>query len=120
MQMHPGISMHRIPVAGGGGLIFAAGMASLFVLGVPGFRPVVAACLTAGALFGIALHASDRLGEAAERWAPVLPVAAALLLGLGNDALRGLALASIAGGIAMAPLVHRAHADHPSIAAWSR
>ena len=32
---HPGITMHRIPVAGVGGLIFAIGIVVMAILGIP-------------------------------------------------------------------------------------
>jgi multisubunit Na+/H+ antiporter MnhG subunit len=35
MKMHPGITMHKIPVAGVGGLIFAVGIVVLAVVGLP-------------------------------------------------------------------------------------
>ena len=35
MDIHPGITMHRIPATGGGGLIFALGIAVLVLLSVP-------------------------------------------------------------------------------------
>jgi len=33
--MHPGITMHKIPVAGVGGMIFAVGIVVLAVVGLP-------------------------------------------------------------------------------------
>jgi len=48
MDIHPGITMHSIPAAGTGGLIFALGIAALFLLQIPSFAPVVAACVLGG------------------------------------------------------------------------
>jgi len=48
MDIHPGITMHRIPAAGTGGLIFALGIGALFLLEFPAFVPVVVACVLGG------------------------------------------------------------------------
>jgi len=56
MSPHRGVLIHRIPVEGAGGLIFALGIAALFVLGVPGFRPLVALCVLGGILLAPVLH----------------------------------------------------------------
>ena len=56
MSPHPGIRIDSIPAAGTGGLIFMLGMEGLFLIGVPSFLPVVAACLVGGILFAPVLH----------------------------------------------------------------
>jgi hypothetical protein len=56
MRPHPGIRIDRIPVEGGGGLILTVGVVTLFLLGVPAFRPVVAAGLLGGLLLAPVLH----------------------------------------------------------------
>ena len=38
LNWHPGISMHKIPVAGFGGVIFAAGIVILALVGLPGAK----------------------------------------------------------------------------------
>jgi hypothetical protein len=60
MSPHPGIRIDSIPAAGGGGLIFALGIVALFWLGVPSFRPVVAACIAGGLAFAPLLYWSRR------------------------------------------------------------
>lgn len=50
MSHHRGILINRIPVEGMGGLIFALGMAAIFLLAVPAFRPIVGLCLLGGIL----------------------------------------------------------------------
>lgn len=45
---HPGIRIDQIPASEGGGLIFAVGMAVIFMLAVPAFVPVVAAAVVGG------------------------------------------------------------------------
>jgi len=56
MYPHPGIRIDSIPAAGTGGLIFMLGMEALFLVGVPSFLPVAAACLVGGALVAPVLH----------------------------------------------------------------
>jgi hypothetical protein len=53
--LHPGITMHAIPVAGSMGLVFTAGYVVMFWFGLPGARPVVLGMAAAGLLFGAAL-----------------------------------------------------------------
>ena len=48
MAPHPGIRIDQIQVADTGGLIFAVGMAVIFMLAVPAFVPVVAAAVGGG------------------------------------------------------------------------
>lgn len=54
--MHPGIRINSIPAEGGGGLIFAAGMAVVVLLAVPALRPVALLCVAGGALLAPVLH----------------------------------------------------------------
>jgi hypothetical protein len=54
--MHPGIRIDSIPAAGGGGLIFAIGMAALVLVAMPGLRPVALLCLAGGAVLAPVLH----------------------------------------------------------------
>jgi hypothetical protein len=62
MQPHPhqGILIDKIPVEGVGGLIFALGIASVFLIGIPAFRPIVAFCVLAGAALAPILHLRSR------------------------------------------------------------
>jgi hypothetical protein len=53
---HPGIRIDRIPVEGGGGLIFAVGIVVLFLVGFPALRPIVAATVLGGILLAPILH----------------------------------------------------------------
>ncbi len=55
-QVHPGIRIDRIPAEGGGGLIFAAGMAAVVLVAIPTLRPVALLCLAGGALLAPVLH----------------------------------------------------------------
>ncbi len=56
MDMHPGIRIDSIPAAGGGGLIFALGMAALVLLAVPALRPLALAAVGGGILLAPVLH----------------------------------------------------------------
>jgi hypothetical protein len=48
MEPHRGILIHRIPVEGAGGLIFALGMVLIALVGIPALRPLAALSLLAG------------------------------------------------------------------------
>ena len=57
LRRHPGISMHKIPVAGVGGTIFAVGIIVLALLGLP-----IAKWFLAGAvILGVGVVGSLRL-----------------------------------------------------------
>jgi hypothetical protein len=56
MQMHPGIRIDSIPAEGGGGLIFALGMAGVVLLAMPALRPVALLCLGGGLVLAPILH----------------------------------------------------------------
>ena len=51
-QMHPGIRIHSIPVAGGIGLVFVVGYLAMFWFGLPGARPVVVGTTLVGLVLG--------------------------------------------------------------------
>lgn len=54
--VHPGIRIDSIPAQGGGGLIFAIGMALLVLLAIPSLRPVALAAVLGGVLLAPILH----------------------------------------------------------------
>jgi hypothetical protein len=56
MSPHRGVLISRNPAEGLGGLIFAVGTAAIFVLAVPAFRPLVAACVVGGILLAPVLR----------------------------------------------------------------
>jgi hypothetical protein len=60
MSPHPGIRIHSIPAAGGGGLIFVLGMVALLWLALPAFRPVMAACIAGGLVTAPLLYRAHR------------------------------------------------------------
>jgi hypothetical protein len=53
---HAGIRIDRIPAEEGGGLIFALGMAAIFLIAFPALLPVAGAALVGGAVLAPALH----------------------------------------------------------------
>lgn len=68
-RIHPGISMHAIPIGGSGiGLVFAIGYVVMFWFGAPGYRPIVLGAAALGGLVGVLLiwlhrrTTSDRVG----------------------------------------------------------
>jgi hypothetical protein len=54
-SVHPGISMHAIPIEGGIGLVFVIGYVVMFWLGAPGYRPIVLSAAALGGLVGMLL-----------------------------------------------------------------
>jgi MFS family permease len=54
-RIHPGISMHAIPIGGGIGLVFAIGYVVMFWFGAPGYRPIVLGTAMLGGLLGTLL-----------------------------------------------------------------
>jgi hypothetical protein len=53
---HSGIRIDRIPAEGGGGLIFAIGMATLALLAFPALLPVAGAAALGGVVLAPILH----------------------------------------------------------------
>ena len=60
MNMHPGIQIHRIPAAGGPGLIFVIGLLIVLLVEIPAVRLVSVAGLLGGALVAGLLRLTDR------------------------------------------------------------
>jgi hypothetical protein len=56
MRFHPGIQISRIPVEGGGGLIFAIGMVLIVVLAMPAVRPLALLSILGGVILAPVLH----------------------------------------------------------------
>lgn len=56
MEPHRGILVHRIPVEGLGGLLFALGMASVTIMAMPGLRPLALLSIAAGVLAAPLVH----------------------------------------------------------------
>ena len=59
-QVHPGINLSRIPVAGIPGFVFAVGFVWMFWFGAPAFRPLVIGTAAVGGLTGVVLVIAAR------------------------------------------------------------
>ena len=61
MQLHPGITMHKIPVGGNViGLVFAIGVVAMILLALPEARSFLALSLPFGVVIGIILRLTRR------------------------------------------------------------
>ena len=60
MKIHPGISMHKIPVKGPVGLVFTIGVLIVFLTGLPAARWFLALSLPVGVIIGIILRMTSR------------------------------------------------------------
>ena len=60
MRLHPGITMHKIPVAGGPGLLFVMGIVLMIVLSLPQARWFLALTVPTGIAVGIILRLTSR------------------------------------------------------------
>lgn len=56
MELHPGIRIDKIPVAGAAGLFFVLATLFLFLLGIPAVRWFFFISLPVGALGGVGLY----------------------------------------------------------------
>ncbi len=59
-RIHPGITMHKIPIKGPAGLIFAIGMVIIFLIRLPEARWFLALSLPVGPIIGIILRLTSR------------------------------------------------------------
>ena len=60
MHLHPGITMHKIPVKGGAGLLFAVGIIVIALISLPQARWFLALSLPTGIVIGIILRLTSR------------------------------------------------------------
>jgi NhaP-type Na+/H+ and K+/H+ antiporter len=58
--MHPGITMHKIPVEGAVGLVFTVGVLVTILLSLPQARWFLALSLPTGLVIGIILRLTSR------------------------------------------------------------
>ena len=58
--MHPGITMHKIPVKGAMGLVFTVGMLAMILISLPEARWFLAISLPTGVVIGIILRLTSR------------------------------------------------------------
>ena len=55
-KLHQGIRIDQIPAEGAGGLIFAIGLSTIFLLAFPALRPIAVAAAIGGLLLAPVLH----------------------------------------------------------------
>ena len=60
MRLHPGITMHKIPVEGGPGLVFVIGIILMVLLSLPQARWFLALSVPTGMVIGIILRLTSR------------------------------------------------------------
>ncbi len=58
--MHPGITMHKIPVKGPMGLVFTVGVVAMVLLSLPEARWFLALSVPTGVFIGIILRLTSR------------------------------------------------------------
>jgi len=117
MTPHPGITMHKIPVAGGAGLLYVLGTIAVFLLALPQLAPLAAAGLAGGLLLAPVLYRWRLRSLTSLRGGVVLFAAgAALFLGVGNGTFRVLAVIALIAGALFAEVLLRRVPRHPSIA----
>ena len=64
-RLHPGITMHKLPVSGNAvGLLFAAGSMTVFLVGVPSVRVFFLAAIPLGLAVTLALRFFHRRNAA--------------------------------------------------------
>ncbi len=59
-KIHPGITMHKIPIKGAAGLIFTIGMLIIFLMRLPEARWFLALSLPVGVIIAIVLRLTSR------------------------------------------------------------
>jgi len=102
VKLHPGMSMHKVPVEGLAGLIFALGIVAIFLLGLPWFLPIAALSATGGLLLAPLFRMSDRVRSVAG----FLVMAAVMSLFIMEaPVLRSLIATSVFAGLLFAPLL---------------
>jgi hypothetical protein len=58
--MHPGITMHSIPVKGSMGLVFTVGLLAMILVALPEARWFLAMSLPTGVVIGILMRLTSR------------------------------------------------------------
>jgi hypothetical protein len=59
-EMHPGITMHKIPVKGWAGLVFTVGILAMVLISLPAARWFLAIALPTGIVIGLILRFTSR------------------------------------------------------------
>jgi hypothetical protein len=118
MNRHPGITMHKIHVEGGAGLLYVAGTIAVFLLAMPQLAPLAAASLLGGLALAAGLYRWGTPGLSSLTGGAVLFAAGfGAFLAANNGAMRALAIIAVVAGALFAEVLLRRPAQHPSILA---
>jgi hypothetical protein len=98
---HPGITMHKIHVEGGAGLLYVAGTMAIFLMAMPQIAPLALASLLGGLALAAGLYRTRTSGSAA-------------FLATSDGALRALAVTAVVAGALFAEVLLRRPVQHPS------
>jgi hypothetical protein len=117
MTPHPGITMHKIPVEGGAGLLYVLGTLAVALLALPQLAPLATVGLAGGLLLAPVLYRWRARSLTSLNGGLALFVAAtAVFVGFGNGAFRALAVTALVAGALFAEIRLRHVPQHPSIA----
>ena len=118
MTPHRGITMHKIPVEGGAGLLYVLGTMAVLLIALPQLAPLAVVGLAGGILLAPALYRWRARSLTSLRGGLALFAAGAtLFVGLGNGEFRVLAATALVAGAVFAEILIRRTPSHPSIAA---
>jgi hypothetical protein len=112
---HPGITMHKINVEGGAGLLYVAGTIVIFLLAMPQMAPLAAAGLLGGVALAACLYHRRTSGASSLTGGAVLfAVGIAAFLATSDGAMRALAVTAVVAGALFAEVLLRRPTQHPS------
>ena len=118
MNRHPGITMHKIHVEGGAGLLYVAGSMAIFLLALPQIAPLALISLLGGLALAPALYFNRTSGGTSLRNGALLFAAGfAAFLATNDGALRALAVTAVVAGALFAEVLLRRPTQHPTILA---
>jgi hypothetical protein len=118
MNRHPGITMHRIQIEGGAGLLYVAGSMAVFLMALPQIAPLALLGLLGGLAIAPALYFSRiATGTSLRNGALLFAGGFAAFLATSDGALRALALTAVVAGALFAEVLLRRRVEHPSILA---
>jgi hypothetical protein len=114
MNRHPGITMHKIHVEGGAGLLYVAGTIVVFLLAMPQMAPLAAASLLGGVALAACLYHRRTSGASSLTGGAVLfAVGLAAFLATIDGPMRALAVTAVVAGALFAEVLLRRPVQHP-------
>lgn len=117
MTPHPGITMHKIPVEGGAGLLYVLGTLAVALIALPQLAPLATVGLVGGlALAPVLYRWRARSLTSLNGGVALFATATAIFVAFGNGPLRALAVTAVVAGAVFAELRLRYVPVHPSIA----